>query len=194
MSNDDNNNNNNEDKPKSPLSLVMTERAALATEKRDTIKAIRALSKDPKWHILHDICHEICATHIVENPDTQINISQLLQELIKEVDYRYSSEPETLALLRKGIPSLEAIRKWTKLEGWNDAVWAKARVGSLFSTQRRASMINALYQRGLTRSDNAAKMYLQMSGDYSEKGESDKDRVADTFREINNLLHNKKNG
>mgnify|MGYP006270332227 CR=1 FL=1 len=191
MSDNDNNDNNQDQKPN--LSLIMSERGSMGIEKQQVIKAIRAMSDNPKWHLLQEICHEILATYIVDDPNKLPSVQKLHEHLTTEIEERYAGEPEKLNLLRKGLPSLEALRKWTKLEGWNDAIWAKARVGSLFSPQRRAAMINAIYVRGLTKSDNAAKLFLQMSGDFSEKGDGEKDRVADTFREINKLLHNKKN-
>lgn len=190
MSDQDNNNNN---EPKSPLSAIMAERAALAVEKKDNIRALKAISNDSKWNLLQEILQEIVATYVVENPDKRPAATQLAEDLRNEVKNRYENEPEKKDILMNAIPNMDSLRKWLKAEGFEEAVWEKAKMNGLFSKERRASMINALFVRGVARSDIAAKMYLTMSGDYSERADGEKDRVADTFREINKLLH-KKNG
>lgn len=190
MSDQDNNNN----EPKSPLSVIMAERAALGVEKKDNIRALKAISSnDSKWNLLQEILQEIVATYTVENPDKKPPATQLAEDLRNEVKNRYENEPEKKEVLMNAIPNMDTIRKWLKAEGFDEAVWEKAKMHGLFSKERRATMINALFVRGVARSDIAAKMYLTMSGDYSERSDGEKDRVADTFREINKLLH-KKNG
>ena len=77
-----------------------------------------------------------------------------------------------------------------KKEGWDEAVWKKVRGDSLFSPQKRAKVIEALRDRAIDKSDLAAKIWLTLSGDYSDKMEVD-NKSIDVFREINTILHRK---
>lgn len=191
----DQDNNNNDVNSKYPhLSPELAEKADKAIEKRNNVRAIKSLSPaDSKWTIIQDIMQEIVATYTVQNPDSLPKSKQLVEDLHNEIKSRYENDEVTRELLIKAIPSDVSVRAWFKSEGWEEAVWEKAKASGLFTKERRASMISALYTRGVTKSDVAAKMYLTMSGDYSERADGEKDRVADTFREINKLLH-KKNG
>ena len=44
----------------------------------------------------------------------------------------------------------------------------------------------------MDKSDQAAKIWLTISGDYSDKIDVT-DKTVDTYRDINNILHGKKN-
>ncbi len=49
-------------------------------------------------------------------------------------------------------------------------------------------MIEAIRSRGLNKSDTAAKLWLTLSGDYSEKIDIKQDETVEKFREINRIL------
>jgi hypothetical protein len=81
-----------------------------------------------------------------------------------------------------------------KKDGWEEAVWKKVRGDQLFSPEKRAEVIEALRQRAIDPkkgSDSAAKLWLTMSGDYSDKMEVN-DKGLEAFREINSIIHRKK--
>jgi hypothetical protein len=158
------------------------------------IKAVKALgNKGSKWNLVEEMMQEILATKIISNPELleKPPISETLEDLKKEIEIRYDKEEETKELLLSAIPSKVTAAKWFKKEGWEQAVWDKVRGSGLFGPERRAKMINSIYNRGLNKSDNAAKLWLQLSGDLVENKTMD-NKTIETFREINEILHKKK--
>ena len=171
------------------------EKSQKASSKIAQLNLIKGMSPNDNWNVLEDILQEIEATLIVENatngkkkPTTR-HLRQLLEAEVKK---KYSQNPETQKQLLDAIPSEMTVGKWRKKSKWEDAVWEKIRDTELFSPSRRAEMIGALFTRGLTRSDAAAKLYLTMSGDYSDKLDVTQDGTLDKFREINDVLHKKR--
>ena len=178
------NSNNNEN----PDSKVVTKLA--------TIRAVKALSKPyAKFTLVQELLQEIIATHTIEDPTKKIGVPQLKEELRAEIEVRYTEDEELKNLLLDSIPTDKIIRyRWFKKDGWEEAVWAHVRGTGLFNKERRATLVNALYERALNRSDIAAKIWLTLSGDYSEKMQDlNKDKTIEAFREINEILHKKKN-
>ena len=173
---------------------------AIRTEKLVTkLAAVKAANKynkeGSKWTLVQEILQEIMATHVVEDPNKRPYIKVLIEELKSEIKNRYSENEEMRDTLFEAVPSDVTIQtQWLKKEGWEDAVWSKVRGNGIFSKERRARMINALYERGMTKSDNAAKIWLTLSGDYSEKvSDVEKNKTLETYREINEILHKKTN-
>lgn len=165
-----------------------------ATLKLAALRAVKALNnKGSKWNLIEDMMHEILATKIIGNPDVLLKppVSEVLEDLKKEIANRYEKEEETRELLLSAIPSKATAANWFKKDGWDQAVWDKVRGTGLFSPERRAKMINSIYNRGLDKSDNAAKLWLQLSGDLVENKTMD-NKTIETFREINEILHKKK--
>ena len=161
-------------------------------EKLDTIRAVRKLSSpDSKWSITQEILQEIHSAYIVADPNKRPSLNKMSEELKKEIEIRYDEDPELKKLLIDSIPSIASIGKWLKKEGWEDAVWKKIRSDNLFSPEKRAQVIESLRARALDKSDSAAKIWLTLSGDYSEKMEVN-DKSLDSYREINSILHKKK--
>jgi hypothetical protein len=168
-------------------------KAELAAEKIRAAAKVRELSKGKDWTILQDIAQDIIANHTVKDPNSRAEIAEVRRQLITEVEYRYQNEPELKQVLLDGIPSADSMMAWTKKEGWEQAVWKKIHETGLFSKERRAAMINALFTRGLEKDTTAAKIWLTLSGDYIEKSQVDnKDATVERFREINSILHKSK--
>ncbi len=166
--------------------------AEKAIAKIEAVKAAKILNNpDSEWTLLQEILQEIMATHTVMSPGSKVASAKLREELEYEVKSRFSDAPETLELLLNAIPTARAIRDWIKKDGWNDAVWAKIKREGLFTSEKRAEVIEAIRERAVKRSDNAAKLWLTMSGDYSDKVEVD-NATVETYREINKILYNKK--
>lgn len=179
--------NDNNENGKSQKQLA-GEKAAI---KLEAVRAVKKLSNsDSPWTIPQEILQEIMAAHTVTNPDKLPPITQMAEELKKEIETRYSEDEETKKLLLDSIPDVRQIRFWVKKDGWDEAVWGKIRGDNLFSANKRAQVIESLRQRAIEKSDVAAKIWLTLSGDYSEKMEVD-NKTVDTFRDINNILHRK---
>lgn len=163
--------------------------------KLEAVRQARELTNEgSNWTILQEIMQEIQASYIVVDAKTMPDAIRLTEQLKDEVSKRYEEEPNKKQVLLDGIPNVRSIRQWFKKEGWDDAVWGKIRTDQLFSSEKRAEVIESLRLRALNRSDVAAKLWLTMSGDYSEKMEVN-DKTIETFREINSIIlgKNKKN-
>jgi len=179
------NDNSNNPKPEVQEKIV----AKLAAQ-----KAVKALSNgNSNWNLTQEILQDVHAAHIVANPNKQPPVTEMVEELKREIETRYADEPETKELLINSIPTIQNVRGWFKKEGWEEAVWKKVRGDSLFSPEKRAQVIEALRKRSVDPnkpSDVAAKIWLTLSGDYSEKMEVT-DKSLDAYREINSILHRK---
>lgn len=160
-----------------------------AQTKRLALKRIEGLSSDSEWNLLQQILQEIEATLITKGEKKYGNeyLGKLLKEEVKE---RYQVDKDLTATLLEAIPSRYSIANWRAKKGWSEAVWNGIRTCGLFTKEKRAQMMEAVFNRGINRSDNAAKLWLTLSGDYVEKGENKSD-VLDLFREINNEIHKK---
>lgn len=190
--NDDNNNDVNNKFPHlTPLQAHVAEKAV---EKLSYVKALRKLKGDNKWTILEELVQEIQADYTASG--TPMPTAKFIIELTKKkIEERYSLEDEETKelkeLLLNSIPNPQTITAWYRREGWNQAVWDKIKTDGLFSKERRAAMIHALYKRGIEKDTVAAKLYLTMSGDYSDRPPDEKNATAEQFKEINKILHKK---
>lgn len=161
-------------------------------ERLAALKAVKALdNSDSPWTLTQEIFQDVVAGHIVANPEKLPPVTQMREELLKEIEVRYKDEDDLKNTLIESVPEARTIRKWIKKEGWEDAVWSKIRGDQLFSPANRAQMLEALRIRGIEKSDQAAKIWLTISGDYSEKLDVT-DKTVDKYREINNILHKRK--
>ena len=156
------------------------------------LKAVKALdNEDSPWTLTQEIFQDVIAGHVVVNPDRLPPVTQMREELLKEIETRYKEEDELKDLLIESVPEARTMRKWVKKEGWEDAVWDKIRGDQLFSQANRSQMLEALRVRGMDKSDQAAKIWLTISGDYSDKLDVT-DKTVDKYREINTILHKRK--
>lgn len=162
--------------------------------KLEAIKAVKALSNaNSPWNLTQELLQEVHASHIVKDPEKSPSVRQMVEDLKREIEARYKEQLETKELLLSSIPSLQSVTNWTKKEGWEEAVWKKVRGNSLFSPEKRAQVIDSLRRRAIDPkkpSDQAAKIWLTLSGDYSEKLDVT-DKSLDAYREINKILHSK---
>jgi len=162
--------------------------AQLATRK------VKELSGDSNWHILQQITQEIESVFIAEDQSTPTH-TEMKKLLEKEVTLRFQDDKEVLKILVEGIPSGYTIGKWRKKDGWDDAVWEKIKTDGLFTKERRAKVINALYKKATDprRPDiQAAKLFLTISGDYSDKLDVTQGKTLEQYQEINKILHGNK--
>ena len=154
-----------------------------AAIKLAAVKALKEISNEGPWTLTQEILQEIMASFVVTSPDKMPPITELVQHLKKEIEVRYAGEPEVKKILLESVPAPASVRVWVKKDGWEEAVWETIRGEQLFSAVKRAEVIESLRKRATTKSDQAAKIWLTLSGDYSEKMEVN-DKTLDTYREI----------
>lgn len=174
------------------LRAYKDEAVANSATQLEAYRAVKKLSgEDSQWTLTQQLLQEVMAGHTVANPNKLPPLTQMVDELKKEIESRYSDEPELKQLLLDSIPQMRSVREWVKKEGWDEAIWGYVRADGLFTAQKRAQVIEALRDRALDKSDSAAKIWLTLSGDYSEKMEVD-NKSVEMYREINSVLHGKK--
>jgi uncharacterized protein YggE len=79
------------------------------------------------------------------------------------------------------------------MDGWDEAVWSKLRSNAMFNHNNRYKVIDALLKKAIEDRDvSAAKIWLTLSGDYSDKMDINTDKRVETYREINSILLNNK--
>lgn len=154
-------------------------------------KAVEEMSNpDSLWTITQEIMQEVVATYTVKDHKAIPPINKLIEDLKSEIGIRYE-DPEKTILLDSIPNDSKFIKAWFKKDGWDTAVWGKVRIDGLFTSNKRAEVIESIRQRAIDKSDAAAKLWLTLSGDYSEKPEADSKSV-DLYREINKVLQGNK--
>jgi hypothetical protein len=167
-------------------------KSQLAQEKLESVRIVKKLSGDGRWTLVQEVLQEIAAAHTIKDPSQKLPpANKLKEELLEEINRRYK-DSEYLDILVSSIPSDVSIRAWIKKDGWDDAVWSKIRTEGLFTKEKRAEVIESLRIRALGRDTTAAKLWLTMSGDYSDKLDVAGDKTLDIFRQYNEALHKKK--
>lgn len=161
-------------------------------QKEAYVKVKQISNPDSPWTITQELLQEVEASFVIANPEVTHEVPKLKESLKQIIEQRYSDDEDTKAIILESIPSDRSIRAWRKKEGWEDAVWKIIHDTGLFTPAKRAEMIESLFHRGKTKSDNAAKMWLIMSKDFSEKLEINEGPL-EKFREINKILHSKNN-
>jgi hypothetical protein len=160
--------------------------------KMEQVRKLKEISNpDSPWTLTQELLQDILASATILNPESKHEVPKLVKTLKAEIEKNYEDEIEIKAILLESIPSDRSVRAWFKKEGWEDAVWDKIRDTGLFTPASRAKMIDSLYKRGIEKSDTAAKLWLTLSGDYSDKLEVN-DSAVEKFREINKILHKSK--
>ena len=170
-----------------------TKRNKAREEKIAVLAEVKAMKTDSDWNVLEEILMDVLSVYVIKNPDSDKGppIRQVRDDMIAEIKVRYKEEKDVRDLLIKAMPSEVTLGKWAKNPKIQEAVWSKIKDTGLFTKERRAEMINALYNRGINKSDNAAKIWLTLSGDYSDKIDINQDKAVEKFREINEILHKK---
>lgn len=169
------------------------EKSEEISKKLLAIKAVKELNKDSPWSIPQEILQEVVAGYTVSDPNNIPKTPKLVEDLKEEVKRRYDHDHNLRDMILLSIPTDNRyIREWMKKDGWEIAIWSKVRMDGLFNSAKRAEVIESLRKRAIDKSDVAAKIWLTLSGDYSEKSETADSRTVDTYREINKILHGKK--
>lgn len=173
---------------------IIEKREAAKKAKLINLAKVRAMKTDSDWNVLEEIIQDVMATYVVQDPEgSRPSVKKMREDVENEIKIRYQADTPTKNILLEALPSEMTLGKWIKQPKWNEAVWDRVRTGGLFTKERRSQMINSLFQRGMEKSDNAAKIWLTLSGDYSDKLDITQDKAVEKFREINEILHKKKN-
>ncbi len=101
-----------------------------------------------------------------------------------EIEKRFSSEPELAKIIIEALPGVKTLQRWVKRQDWKDEIEKRLKDENLFSLDKRAAMINMIFQRGLHQGDiKAAEMYLKLSGDLTTKP-AQKDKGYEAYQEL----------
>ena len=174
------------------LKLYKTEAQENSKNSLEALSNVKKISnKNSPWTLTQELLQEIIATYTISNPDKLPALTIMVDDLKKQIAIKYAEDLVTQDILLKSIPTMRTVREWVKRDGWEEAVWGYIKADGLFSPNKRAQVIESLRSRAIDQSDAAAKIWLTLSGDYSEKMEVD-NKSVDIYREINNILHGKK--
>lgn len=171
--------------------MDIKDKQELAQLKSLAIKKIEHLNGDSEWTLIQQIAQEIEADHKIRNQ--KLSLDNHVELLKQEIANRYNEDPVTRDLILEAVPSKVSVHHWKKKKGWEEAVWVKVRGEGLFTSDNRAKIIQKLYeQAAIDGNVTAAKIWLTLSGDYSEKDTSGRNEVLDVFRNLNEAIHSKK--
>lgn len=169
-------------------------RSEASVAKRLIYKRLEAMQGDSEWNLVQQIAQDIEA-HATACNEKRPNLDDMLKLIPTEIKLKYPEGIEEFNELRdlllEAVPSRPTMHKWRNKKGWDDAVWARIRGSGLFTADKRSQVINTLLNQAKDGNVTAAKIWLTLSGDYQEKGDTKND-VVEQFREINNILHGKK--
>lgn len=164
------------------------ERAQAGTLKVLAIKKAKELSGDSRWDLVEQIAQEIQAHYVLKKE--KLTAIKHIEFIEQEIRSRYSDQPDVMQILLDAVPSTTTLGNWKKKKEWEEAVWIKLRGEGLFTPDSRAQVISRLFDQALQGNVPAAKIWLTLSGDYVEKGDSGKNGDAmDLFRQINEAIH-----
>lgn len=172
---------------KSAEDIEKTKKKELREKARLTLLS---LSNQGKWHILQEYILEIQADGKIKEGLGQRfpTLAEQLVLLHKKIEVEFTNDEETQNLLKGYITTTMAISKWTKLPGWNDAVVDKMKSYGLFTPENRAAVINSMKKKAVDDGDvQAAKVWLTMSGDYTDKVDVN-DSKFEKYKEYANSL------
>jgi hypothetical protein len=110
--------------------------------------------------------------------------TKMLILVTEEINKRFSNEPELAQIIVEALPGIKTLQRWVKRQDWKEEVEKRLKDENLFSLDKRAAMINMIFQRGLHQGDiKAAEMYLKLSGDLSSKPPQ-KDKGYEAYQEL----------
>lgn len=166
-------------------------------KKQDKKVKLRTMLKslaDGQWTVIEDIMIDVIVgyrTEILLDKRDKIPSTQTIIDATKTtIEERFSEDKEVVEVLTASMPSITSVRKWFKKSEWKEEVDKRMRDETLFSSDKRAKMVNTLYKFGLNGSAKHSEMWLKMSGDLGK--EVAKDPIQDQFSKIQKALSKKK--
>lgn len=174
----------------------MTEENAVDEGKVKLEKArmvLLSVSNQGKWNILQEYLLEIQADGKLKEGLGQRfpTHKEQLELLKKKVELEWKDEQVTLDALLLCIPVPQTISKWGKSSNWQDALVEKMKASGLFTAENRAGVIEAMRKKAAVDGDvQAAKIWLTMSGDYTDKVDVS-DAKFEKYKDYQNALTGK---
>lgn len=140
------------------------------SKKSEARKKIKAISEG-KWNIVQRLLQEIEADCILRQAkdNKMIEFKEKYDLLKLKIETEYADDPELKEVVLDYLPTPRGVLNWTKLNGWNDEITAVLRKEHLFRNETRAEVIMSLYKKAVSGDTQAAKVWLTMSGDYTDK-------------------------
>lgn len=141
-----------------------------------------------KWSIDQDILIDIAVAGQIQlalgNLKETYQCPRMLDLATSEINQRFKNEPDLAKIIIEALPGVKTLQRWQKRQDWKDEVERRIKDDNLFSLDRRAAMINMVFNRGLNQGDiKAAEMYLKLSGDLSNKPQQ-KDKGYEAYQEL----------
>lgn len=114
----------------------------------------------------------------------QYSCPKMLELSKEQIEIRFSSEPELVEIIIGALPGVKTLQRWVKRQDWKDEVEKRLKDDNLYSLDKRATVINMIFQRAVQESDiKAAEMYLKLSGDLTNKPPQ-KDKGYEAYQEL----------
>ena len=150
---------------------------------------IQSLSAQGKWHLLQEYLMDIQADGKLKQSQGQKFPTYAEQQILlhKRIAEEFDEDHETRDLLIGYVSTPKTLSRWTQLPGWNDALIDKMKRTGLFTAEDRAAAIKAMLDKAKQGDVQAAKIYLTMSGDYTDKVDVS-DQKFEKYKEYANTL------
>jgi len=158
-------------------------------KKAEARKKIKSLSDGSKWNLVQRHLMEVQADCILRQAKDEkvMEFSEQYDLLKLKLELEYADQPEMKEAVFSYLPTPRGCSNWLKLNGWQDEVMAVLRKGHLFSSGNRVEVITSLCAKAKAGDVQAAKVWLTMSGDYSDKIEMG-DAKFEKYKEYANIL------
>ncbi|MCB0326992.1 MAG: hypothetical protein KDD52_05165 [Bdellovibrionales bacterium] len=172
---------------------------AISDKIKETLSAQKKVEemRVGKWNILQDILQDVQAEDIASRANIdgkKTPIKNLIPMLITRIESDYEDDPDTRDLLKKAIPTYRRILNWTKDKDWDLAVQKKLKTDNLYSAERRARVIDALYRKAVDKGDvRAMDLYCKLSGEIEDSKEHRESKAERTYLDLQKALFTPKN-
>lgn len=108
----------------------------------------------------------------------------MLKVAKEEILRRFDTEAELAEIIAGALPGVKTLQRWIKRQDWKDEVETRLKDDKLYSLDKRATVIQMIFNRAVNESDiKAAEMYLKLSGDLTNKPPQ-KDKGYEAYQEL----------
>jgi len=156
-------------------------------------KHLKRLQKDRQdFNLIQQIALDIEGSYKLQ--EKKLSARELRECIEVEIKERWKADKDIAEELLDYVPSIQIISKWRNTKTWEPAIFGNIKDTGLFTIEKKAKIIDSIYQKATQNKDtNAAKLWLTMSGDYSEGSNGSKSTDSmDLYREINAALYKSK--
>jgi len=167
----------------------------IADAKEEAAKRrLKGLSKDG-WSVIQLFLQEIQANDLVSEVvgGTKVTLTNQIEALKERIQFEFEDDEEVKKLIMANFPTYNTIRRWTKAQGWQDAVYGSIKYANLFDNYHKAKVIDGVYRKATAdgRQDmKAAELYFKIEADVFGKN---KDKGSESLQdELTNVVLGKK--